>query len=227
MITIDYFSDVLCVWAYGGQIRLDELQKEYGEHIQVRYRFMGLFGDTRTRIGDGWQDGGFEGFGRHMQEVCRQWQHTHLHPDVWTRCRPLSCTTAHAFLKAAALCLDPSGSQDDREKGRILGQLIDVTRIAFFERAQDISKLSVLLGLLDGTSLGADAVVAKIENGEAYAALHADAELMKTYGVLGSPTYVFNEGRQLLYGNVGFRIIESNVRELLSSGPVAGAPSWC
>ena len=25
MITIDYFSDVLCIWAYGGQIRLETL----------------------------------------------------------------------------------------------------------------------------------------------------------------------------------------------------------
>ena len=28
MITIDYFSDLLCVWAYGGQVRLDALQRD-------------------------------------------------------------------------------------------------------------------------------------------------------------------------------------------------------
>jgi predicted DsbA family dithiol-disulfide isomerase len=50
---------------------------------------------------------------------------------------------------------------------------------------------------------------------------------MKVYGVQGSPTYVFNDGRQLLYGNVGYRIIEANVRELLSAPPAEGAPSWC
>ena len=30
-----------------------------------------------------------------------------------------------------------------------------------------------------------------------------------------SPTYVFNNGRQRLTGNVGYRIIEANVKELL------------
>ncbi len=50
---------------------------------------------------------------------------------------------------------------------------------------------------------------------------------MKAHGVQGSPTYVFNEGRQMLYGNVGYRIIEANVRELLSAPAAAGEPSWC
>jgi len=83
------------------------------------------------------------------------------------------------------------------------------------------------LELLAPTGIDADAVRARIDSGEAYAALHRDAELMKSYGVLGSPTYVFNEGRQLLYGNVGYRIIEANLRELSSAHPVEGEPSWC
>jgi hypothetical protein len=31
----------------------------------------------------------------------------------------------------------------------------------------------------------------------------------------GSPSFVLKEGRQKLYGNVGFRIIEANIQELL------------
>ena len=54
MITIDYFSDVLCVWAYGGQVRLEELQRALGDQVLVRQRFMPLFADTRARIGEGW-----------------------------------------------------------------------------------------------------------------------------------------------------------------------------
>lgn len=229
MITIDYFSDVLCIWAYGGQIRLAELQREFGDRIRVRHRFMRLFADTATKVGEGWKDeGGYEGFGRHAQEVCAQWPHTRLHPDVWTRCRPSSAETAHVFLRAAGLCLgiDADDTVDDEARARF-DDLIVRTRCAFFERALDISHLDVLVGLLGPAGIAADAVRAKIDNGEAYAALHRDAEAMKTYGVLGSPTYVFNEGRQLLYGNVGYRIVEANVRELLEHGHVAGAPSWC
>ena len=230
MITIDYFSDVLCVWAYAGQIRLDELEKEFAGEVLVRQHFMPLFADTQTRIGEAWKDKeGFDGFGRHMHEVCAQWEHTHLHADVWTLCRPTSCTTSHVFLKAAGLCLDLE--QADRESGTgaraVFDRLVARTRVAFFEQAKDISRLSVLLDLLDGSGISSDAVMARIENGEAYAALHSDEQLVKQHGVLGSPTYVFNEGRQLLYGNVGYRIIASNLRELMSAHRVEGEPSWC
>ncbi len=230
VITLDYFSDVLCVWAYGGQARLDELQREFGEQILVRQRFVQLFADTRTRIGEGWRDkGGFAGFGGHMQEVCAQWEHTRLDPRVWTECRPTSCVTAHVFLKAVCLSLGLDEQTDERARERRapFDRLVAQTRAAFFEGARDISDIEVLLELLEPVGVAAQAVRARIDNGEAYAALARDEQRMKAYGVLGSPTYVFNEGRQLLYGNVGYRIIESNVRELLSPHRVEGEPSWC
>ena len=230
MITIDYFSDVLCVWAYGGQIRLEELQREFADEILVRQRFMPLFADTQTRIGEGWKDKeGYSGFGRQMQEVCAQWEHTRLHPDVWADCRPTSCTTSHVFLKAVSLCLGLERADEDPnpEARGVLDRLVAQTRTAFFEQAKDVSSLPVLLELLDTTGIPVGAVMEMIENGEAYAALHRDEKLVKHYGVLGSPTYVFNDGRQLLYGNVGYRIIASNLRELMSTHRVEGEPSWC
>jgi len=42
----------------------------------------------------------------------------------------------------------------------------------------------------------------------------------------GSPSFVLNEGRQKLYGNVGFRIIEANIQELLRA-PGTDQVSWC
>jgi predicted DsbA family dithiol-disulfide isomerase len=44
--------------------------------------------------------------------------------------------------------------------------------------------------------------------------------------VEGSPTFVLNEGRQVLFGNVGYRVLEANIRELIRE-PAAGAASWC
>lgn len=230
MITIDYFSDVLCVWAYGGQIRLDELQREFAGEILVRQRFVPLFADTQTRIGEGWKDkDGFEGFARQMHEVCERWEHTRLHRGVWTDCRPTSCTTSHVFLKAVSLRLGLERADEDPnpEARGVMDKLVAQTRTAFFERAKDISSLPVLLEQLGDTGVPVASVMEMIENGEAYAALHRDEQLAKSYGVLGSPTYVFNDGRQLLYGNVGYRIIASNLRELMSSKHVEGEPSWC
>jgi hypothetical protein len=42
----------------------------------------------------------------------------------------------------------------------------------------------------------------------------------------GSTSLVLNEGRQKLYGNVGFRLIQANVQELFSE-PRADEASWC
>lgn len=64
-----------------------------------------------------------------------------------------------------------------------------------------------------------------IDSGVAHADLEADRRNQQTLMVQGSPTIIFNEGRQKLYGNVGFGIIEANIEEMLHS-PVAGAASW-
>jgi predicted DsbA family dithiol-disulfide isomerase len=69
-------------------------------------------------------------------------------------------------------------------------------------------------------------VHARLARGEAHAALMADYQEALALGVKGSPSLVLNDGRQTLYGNVGFRIIEANIEGLLKE-PAAGAASWC
>ncbi len=228
MITVDYFSDVLCVWAYGGQVRLDEVRRQFGDRILVRERFTPLFADTAAKIGEGWKSrGGYEGFGAHAREVCGQWPHTQIHPDVWSRCRPASCFNAHLFLKAAGLSM---GIDEDATEPRVqerFHNLVLKVRAAFFEQGLDIARVEVLRNLLEADDPAYDDIRAHLDTGTAAAALYRDAELASTYGVRGSPTYVFNEGRQMLYGNVGFKIVEANLNELLSGDLRDGEPSWC
>jgi predicted DsbA family dithiol-disulfide isomerase len=38
-IRIFYFSDVLCVWAYIAQIRLDELKATFQDKITIEYQY--------------------------------------------------------------------------------------------------------------------------------------------------------------------------------------------
>ncbi|MBT5374711.1 MAG: hypothetical protein HOL06_08645, partial [Rhodospirillaceae bacterium] len=45
-LKIVYFSDILCVWAYFAQVRLDELKAQFGDTIALDYAFIPLFGDT-------------------------------------------------------------------------------------------------------------------------------------------------------------------------------------
>ncbi|MGV6851355.1 MAG: DsbA family oxidoreductase, partial [bacterium] len=101
-----------------------------------------------------------------------------------------------------------------------------VVREAFFRYCMDISDQKVLNKLAEQNKLPVKKINQVIKRGEAYASLHIDDQLRQQYKVPGSPTLVLNEGRQMLYGNVGYRIIESNIVELLRS-PETGEPSWC
>ena len=57
------------------------------------------------------------------------------------------------------------------------------------------------------------------------AALMHDYQLAREYQIKGSPTFVMNEGRQVLFGNVGYRVLRTNIEELLNKP--ASEASWC
>lgn len=99
-------------------------------------------------------------------------------------------------------------------------------RLAFFERCLDISSRSVLRAALEAVDVPVNDVQEVIDSGLAHADLEADHRDQQMLMVQGSPTFVLNEGRQKLYGNVGYGVIEANIKELLRS-PAAGAASWC
>jgi predicted DsbA family dithiol-disulfide isomerase len=98
-------------------------------------------------------------------------------------------------------------------------------RRAFFVDAVDIGQLGLLLELAESHQLDVHALQASLMDGRAMAKLSADQHSARELGIKGSPTWVLNEGRQMLYGNVGYRILNANIEELLKR-PAAEA-SWC
>lgn len=215
-ISLTYFSDVLCIWAYIAQARIDEVERQYGQQVDVDYRFCSVFADTRHKMATVWNDrGGYEGFADHLQDVGSQFDHIKLHPGIWRECRPLSSTPAHLTLKAAQ---QVSATQSE--------QLLHNIRQAFFERALDISNNDILEQLLEETQIPVEPIRKVFRSGEAHALLEGDLREKEALKISGSPTFVLNEGRQKLYGNVGYGVIEANIKEVLKS-PNAGAASWC
>ena len=88
-IHISYVSDVLCVWAYVAEVRLDELRKEFGDSIELGYHFIPIFGATRYRIGEGWEKrGGYAGFGAHVRKVAEDFPHVTVSDRVWNDVAP-------------------------------------------------------------------------------------------------------------------------------------------
>jgi protein-disulfide isomerase-like protein with CxxC motif len=229
-VRISHFSDTLCVWAYVSQIRLDELKAQQGDAVDISYHFVNLFGCTEERIEEGWRDrGGYAGFGDHVLEVCSKFPQVEVHPEVWRVCTPRSSGMSHLFLKAvqlleqrAEISCERSPEYNDRT---LFEEAAWRVRLAFFRDTRDIAELSVLLEVADQLSLPVASIEKRLTNGEAMAALCRDLELKDIHKVEGSPTYLLNDGRQKLYGNVGYRIIEANVVELLDRPD--GQASWC
>lgn len=229
-VRIQYFSDVLCVWAYAAQIRLDELIEHFGPEVEVSYHFLPLFACTEERIGQRWKDrGGYAGYGEHVQQVCERFPHAELHPQVWSKTAPRSSASAHHFLKALQILEDDgqidAGRRQEFDGRTFFEEAMWRVRTAFFRDSRDISTLECQLEIAAELDLPKDPIVELMTNGEAMASLFHDIELRDRFGVRGSPTYVLNEGRQLLYGNVGYRVIEANVQEILRR-PEHEA-TWC
>ncbi len=215
-LALTYYSDVLCVWAHISQARVDEVAERFSDDVSIDYRFCSVFGDTAHKIGIGWaKRGGYAGFGNHLCEAVSEFGHIKLHPEIWQRNRPKSSTPAHILMKAVQRV-------DKRQCKAVLHEL----RLAFFERCLDISRWSALKAALEVSGVSVNDVQEAIDSGAAHADLEADRRDQQILMVQGSPTFILNEGRQKLYGNVGYGVIEANIKELLRS-PAAGAASWC
>jgi predicted DsbA family dithiol-disulfide isomerase len=215
-VALAYFSDVLCIWAYISQPRLDEVARRFPDQVSIGYRFCSVFGDTEHKIGMGWADrGGYEGFADHLRESVSEFGHIKLHPEIWQRERPTSSTPAHILMKAVQR-VEASRTRD------VLHEL----RSAFFERCLDISNWSVLIASLEAAGMSPTEVQQVVDSGAAHADLEADHRDQQNLMIQGSPTFILNEGRQKLYGNVGYGVIEANINQLLRS-PATGAASWC
>ena len=223
MKTVDLtcFSDVLCVWAWIGELRLAELRRTHGDAVRVRQRFCSVFGDTALKMQVSWgSKGGHEGFAAHLAHVVEGFPELSLHPDLWRGVRPASSLPAHLVLKAVQAQEAQGGPEGLGDRA------ITLTRKAFFEHGRDIASRAVLDAVLAEAGADLADVHARLDRGEAHAALSTDYQEAQALGVKGSPSLVLNEGRQTLYGNVGYRIIEANIEGLLRE-PTAGAASWC
>ncbi|AKG21208.1 DsbA family oxidoreductase [Calothrix sp. 336/3] len=222
-IRIFYFSDVLCVWAYIAQIRLDELKTTFEDKIAIAQHFVPVFGVAREKLENRWRDrGGLQGYSNHVLEVAKKFDHITVHPDIWTKVTPFSSTSSHLFLHAIKL-LEVKGLVEQNQQ--VFEKAIWAFREAFFTQLANVSDRKVQFEIAEELKLPLAAIQAQIDSGEAYAKLSQDFELVKEHTVTVSPTLIFNEGRQRLNGNVGYRVIEANIRELLHNPP--GEQSWC
>ena len=225
VVDVTHFSDVLCVWAYISEARIDALKQKFGSSLRLTYRFCSVFGDTAGKIKAAWKDKReYEGFNAHLRHVADKFPHIEVHPEIWLKTRPLSSASPHLFLKAV--------QQWDQEPvpqvgaASIFERATSAFRRAFFHDCRDISRWNVQCEIAEGLRADIAAIEKLIHSGAAFARLAADYQDADKMRIEGSPSLVLNEGRQKLYGNVGFRVIDANIQELLRE-PRADDASWC
>ncbi|WP_392342105.1 DsbA family protein [uncultured Shewanella sp.] len=215
-LIIDYYTDILCVWAWIAQKRVDELNKKLGHKIELKCYYVDVFGDVPTKINTQWQSkGGFIGFAEHIQQSASAFEYAYINPKVWTQVRPTTSANAHLMLKAVEITYDKKTSID----------MALTFRTAFFVDGLDIGNLEVLCDLVNANGLDLNTINTNIGDGSAMASLMGDYQKSKSQGINGSPSYVLDGGRQTLYGNIGFGVILANIEELLKH-PTDEA-SWC
>jgi predicted DsbA family dithiol-disulfide isomerase len=215
-LIIDYYTDVLCVWAWIAQRRIDELNQKLKTEIEFRYYYVDIFGDVPTKMSTQWEHKrGYVGFAEHVQQSASTFEDARINSKIWTEVRPATSANAHLALKAVEITYDKSISIEMALK----------FRSAFFVDALDIGNLEVLCGLVKKNGLNQDKINTSIRDGSAMAALMHDYHKSKQQNIKGSPSYVIDRGRQTLYGNVGYRVLLANIEELLKN-PTDEA-SWC
>lgn len=222
-VEISYYSDVLCIWAYVAERRLDELAAQFGDQIEIVPRYCSVFPDAWGKIE---AKGGFEHFNEHLKEVAARFPHIVVSDQVWLRGRPRTSASPHQFLKAIELVERSDGAPLPAYLDRLTTRAARDIRHAFFAEALDIGDWTVQRDIAARLGIDADVIERRLRSSEALAALVIDYGLAADNGIAGSPTFLMNDGRQKLFGNVGYRLLEANVQELLR-GPAQDGASWC
>lgn len=228
VVQVSYFSDILCIWAYAAQARIGAVKEKFGDMVRLDYRFCSVFGDTARKIISTWHDKGkYVGFNAHLRKVALQFPHIEVHPDIWLKMRPPTSASAHLFMTAVQLW------QQEREREgqggsatSVFDKVMWAFRCGFFRDCRDIARWDVQCELAEALGVDVKAIERRIHDGTAFARLATDYQDADKMCIEGSPSFVLNDGRQKLYGDVGFRIIEANIHELLRA-PGGDQASWC
>lgn len=206
-LIIDYYSDILCVWAWVAQHRIDKLNEKFGDNIEIRYHYLDIFGDTVNKIPTQWREkGSYDGFSQHVVDSAAPYPDAIVNSKIWNDTRPTSSANTHLVLKAIELAFNK----------KVSIKFALAFREAFFIEAKDISQFDVLFSLINVAGMDVDLVQKALNNGSAMAALMHDYQEAKAQQLKGSPSYIIDNGRQVLYGNVGYRVLLANIEAQLT-----------
>ncbi len=212
-VEFGYWSDPLCVWALAAQPKLDRVLDELGQHLVVDYHVVPVFGSVEQRFAHGaWAKEGVDGRVAATRRIAEQAGRADVSGECWRRDRPASSWAPAAAIKAV-FALERDG-RAPRAAGAAYQRAI---REAFFVREFNVARRAVQLELAEQLAVPREPLEAMLDDGSALAAVWEDHEARERLRIQGSPTYVFDGGRAMLYGNFDFGVLRSTVLELVRS----------
>lgn len=208
-LRFSYWSDPLCVWALVAQQKLERVLAAAADRVQVDYRIVPVFGSVPWRFTEGpWAKDGVEGRVAATRRIAEQGGRTDVTGECWRKATPSTSWGPAAAIKAVFALEDGVGAEHGPAYQKAL-------RERFFVRDENIALRRVQLELAEEMKLPRAPIETRLDDGSALAAVcedHAEKERLR---IQGSPTYVFDGGRAMLYGNFDYRILESTVEELV------------
>ena len=208
-IAFSYWSDPLCIWALVAQTKLDRVLAELGEFVKVEYRIVPVFGSVAARLSSGpWAKDGIQGRVVATRDIALRAGRTDVSGECWRRATPSTSWAPSAAIKAVFALDDGRGEERGPTYQRVL-------RERFFVKEENIALRSVQLAVAEELALPRAPIEALLDDGSATAAVWEDYAEKERIRIQGSPTYVFDGGRAMLYGNVDYCILQSTVEELV------------
>lgn len=218
-LLVDYWSDPLCVWAYLAEDKLARLETRFGTRLDIRWRVVPVFGSVTERFARGaWKAEGHEGRAGKTAALGAQ----HGHAEVTGRCwidDPPATTWAPSAAFEAARQAETAGHLPVGSAARYLRAL----RHAFFVGAKNVARREVQAEIATELGLPWAAIAVPLDDGEALARVWESHEERQRLGIQGSPTWVFDGGRAVLYGNVHEGVLQATVEQLLVGAEAGGS----
>ncbi len=216
-IEFEYWSDPLCIWAYVAQPKLDAVLERYGDRLSPRYRVVPVFGSIPQRFRTGsWAEAGPEGRAEATRRVAHEHDQHNVDGACWLEDCPSSSWSAGSALALVHRMADggtTSRTQAERYQWRM--------RERFFVERQNVARRSVQLEIAEETGIPRVELERGLDDGTGVSALWEDHARREQLGLRGSPTFVFDGGRAILYGNFSEAVLNATVEELVK-GLVAG-----
>ncbi len=216
-IEFEYWSDPLCIWAFVAQPKLEAVLERHGTFLKPRYRVVPVFGSVPQKFSTGsWSEAGPQGRAEATQRIAQQHGHDDVDGSCWLNDCPASSWACGAALAAVFSMVERETlglSQGERFQWRM--------RERFFVDNKNVARRDVQLELAEECGVPVAALEQKLDEGAGLSALWEDHARRESLGLRGSPTFVFDGGRAMLYGNFSEAVLGATVEELVK-GLVAG-----